>query len=987
MSRKIQAIRTIPRWFWLAVPAVTIALAACGPVPTPTPIPPSPFDIQYGIANINPAQEYDETANSQNITRAQELGTQWDRWVIQWFWIDQPWQYDDFIWSGQFDLNGDQFDVDAASVAAGDMASSSIDTLIVLHGVPRKYDCVADPPPADPPDYEIYTQCDITQPPYPRIDGLFDNGPTNQWGNYVEAVTSKMVPLGVTYFETWNEPDLQWWDGKDAADPERTASPPTDTAAFINDYVQMVQTTLDRAAPGSSIILGAPQSPGDSAAEAWADVAWEAVNAQPTLANQLRAAAIHSYEWPFRTWTLADHVRGIFSSRPDIPIWVTESGLHKFESGDALYEPRQAAYVFQQAAYARLAGAEVNFHFALHDVVENNIVQLGLEHGSGTAANVFQFVTPYLRTAQINQDLSILPAGSADTDFYSFVADNPYTRLVFDDSANNRRITLVWANQTGDSIPATLPRQSDSCAQLFDQEGNDRTSELETSGGAYQVTLGPADDSSVNIKIIGLQQVPLVGGPGYMLVETSGGCPESYIPAIDVVVVMDTTGSMGSAIYGAKQVAINYIDDLANQGIDYRAAVVEYKDKRYDPYASRLDLNFTTDQTAIFNAINALSAYGGGDIPEDVYSGLITAINLSWRDGAKKVILLMGDAGPNDPEPGTGYTLSSVVNAANAVDPASIYAIRVGSNGYMRSAFQQLADGTGGVTFDTNYSSTNVITAILSALTAIARSPSAVIGVFNEPVLGSVGTPIHFDGSHSFDPDGFIVQYEWDFNNDGIFDVSMLGSGVHYTYTQAYNGKVTLRVTDNHGYTGQVKVSANVGFTGDDTTPPVITITSPLPQTYLHTDSLSIAWTATDSGSGVASSTGTLDGSIVTNGQTVDLFLFSLGVHTLEVSATDKAGNTATASVNFTVVADIDSLIALEQRACELGWIEGKGVCNSLESKLLVAKDTIDRGRFNAARNQLNAFVAELDALNEKKVTQGYDILKADTLYVIDSLP
>lgn len=107
----------------------------------------------------------------------------------------------------------------------------------------------------------------------------------------------------------------------------------------------------------------------------------------------------------------------------------------------------------------------------------------------------------------------------------------------------------------------------------------------------------------------------------------------------------------------------------------------------------------------------------------------------------------------------------------------------------------------------------------------------------------------------------------------------------------------------------------------------------------------------------------------------------------LQITATDNAGNTATASVTFTIVADINSLIAMEQRACSLGWIDGDGVCNSLEAKLLAAKASIDRGRFNTAKNQLNAFIAELDAQKDKKVTQGYDVLKADTIYVVNSLP
>jgi hypothetical protein len=39
----------------------------------------------------------------------------------------------------------------------------------------------------------------------------------------------------------------------------------------------------------------------------------------------------------------------------------------------------------------------------------------------------------------------------------------------------------------------------------------------------------------------------------------------------------------------------------------------------------------------------------------------------------------------------------------------------------------------------------------------------------NGPYSGTVGSPITFDASGSYDPDGSIVSYEWDWNNDGFY--------------------------------------------------------------------------------------------------------------------------------------------------------------------------------------------------------------------------
>ena len=70
------------------------------------------------------------------------------------------------------------------------------------------------------------------------------------------------------------------------------------------------------------------------------------------------------------------------------------------------------------------------------------------------------------------------------------------------------------------------------------------------------------------------------------------------------------------------------------------------------------------------------------------------------------------------------------------------------------------------------------------------------VAIFTESAeTVSIGVPIHFNASGSYDPDGYIVSYFWDFGDgtnatDVIVDHAYDGSG---TYT------VTLKVTDNYG--------------------------------------------------------------------------------------------------------------------------------------------------------------------------------------------
>lgn len=71
---------------------------------------------------------------------------------------------------------------------------------------------------------------------------------------------------------------------------------------------------------------------------------------------------------------------------------------------------------------------------------------------------------------------------------------------------------------------------------------------------------------------------------------------------------------------------------------------------------------------------------------------------------------------------------------------------------------------------------------------------------------------ITFDGSGSSDPDGKIVQYEWDFNGDGAYERASDSPRYNWVYDSAGSYSVALRVTDNGGATAvgtrEIMVSA-----------------------------------------------------------------------------------------------------------------------------------------------------------------------------------
>ena len=154
---------------------------------------------------------------------------------------------------------------------------------------------------------------------------------------------------------------------------------------------------------------------------------------------------------------------------------------------------------------------------------------------------------------------------------------------------------------------------------------------------------------------------------------------------------------------------------------------------------------------------------------------------------------------------------------------------------------------------------------------------------------GSPGVPITFDAGASTDPDGYITAYEWTFG-DGAMVTSVVPR-VEHTYTTAGTYSVRLTVTDDRSASGVKDVLVVVSVV--DATPPVIEIQLPQPTTYDFGAQLTPPqYSCTDTGSGVASCS-------AVNGEL--LATASAGQKLFTVTATDKAGNTATKSVAYTV--------------------------------------------------------------------------------------
>ncbi len=124
----------------------------------------------------------------------------------------------------------------------------------------------------------------------------------------------------------------------------------------------------------------------------------------------------------------------------------------------------------------------------------------------------------------------------------------------------------------------------------------------------------------------------------------------SQNPKVDVVFVLDTTGSMSGLIQTAKEKIWSIATTMASAQPTpaIRIGLVAYRD-RGDQYVTRI-VDLSDDLDSVYAALMDFAAGGGGDTPESVNQALYDAVHhMSWSEGeqAYQVIFLVGDAPPH----------------------------------------------------------------------------------------------------------------------------------------------------------------------------------------------------------------------------------------------------------------------------------------------------------------------------------------------------
>lgn len=163
-------------------------------------------------------------------------------------------------------------------------------------------------------------------------------------------------------------------------------------------------------------------------------------------------------------------------------------------------------------------------------------------------------------------------------------------------------------------------------------------------------------------------------------------------PVIEVVFVLDTTGSMSGLLEGAKKKIWSIANIIASgqPQPELRVGLVAYRDLGDTYVTSKTAM--TGDLDEVYAGLLQLEAAGGGDFPEHVNEGLRVALReMQWSEDPQvmKMVYLVGDAPAHD-DYDPALTAASLAEEAHSRGIA-LNAVQCGDNHQTTSAFSALA--------------------------------------------------------------------------------------------------------------------------------------------------------------------------------------------------------------------------------------------------------------------------------------------------------
>jgi hypothetical protein len=120
---------------------------------------------------------------------------------------------------------------------------------------------------------------------------------------------------------------------------------------------------------------------------------------------------------------------------------------------------------------------------------------------------------------------------------------------------------------------------------------------------------------------------------------------------LDVCIILDATGSMAYCLEGVKRALQELLQVFAKAEMNANLGLVVFRDETYNESPKLYSLGTPVEK--LQSTLASTKAYGGGDDPESSLLAIKHALSLSgYRSDARKVLFLVTDAPPHDPEAG-----------------------------------------------------------------------------------------------------------------------------------------------------------------------------------------------------------------------------------------------------------------------------------------------------------------------------------------------
>jgi hypothetical protein len=222
------------------------------------------------------------------------------------------------------------------------------------------------------------------------------------------------------------------------------------------------------------------------------------------------------------------------------------------------------------------------------------------------------------------------------------------------------------------------------------------TASLELDYNGFPLDGDPANEALLNLSNFGVVENGFVANLESLSTPSAGS---SVRRAVDVVFVIDDSGSMDPVASAVSSGASDFAQKLQDENFDFRIALVPYGGGgSYSvPDGTLLDGGvFRTDAAAFQNDIAGMRFDGG---TERAFEAISLALNsFAWRPGVQSVIVLVCN---EDDDPGAIDDPQIILNELNARN-AIFHGVYRQFSGSSDSDFRPLVDGTGGLFFEVN---------------------------------------------------------------------------------------------------------------------------------------------------------------------------------------------------------------------------------------------------------------------------------------------